>query len=135
MIYALISGSVPPLCPPLFCDVCDVAEAHIAALVVPPQVPVNNKHFLVSGGFMLWKEVTEYLVDTRAELRGRLPNLDKFGMFPGHLSTIDGSRAKGALGLDIYIGWKDTVRDTINSLLIAEKTWNMKTDERLRSRI
>jgi hypothetical protein len=75
---------------------------------------------------MLLKEVTEYLADTRADLRGRLPNVDQFGNYPGPLSKIDVRRAKGALGLDTYIGWKDSVRDTVDSLLALEEIWGTR---------
>ena len=126
MVYALLSGRVPPHLPPLFCDVRDVARAHVAALLLPPQTPIHNKRFLISGGFMLWKEATNYLANTRPYLKARLPNLDQFVDFPGPLSTINTSRAERTLGLKTYIDWEDTLNDTINVLLAAEIIWNSR---------
>lgn len=138
MVYALIAGvkgRAPPMqLSPYFIDVRDVATAHVRALTVSP-VPVSDanapaKRFLISGGVFLWKEAVAYLAAARPELRDRLPSLDApdSGPSPGFLSTntistIDTAPAREALGLTEYIGWKDTVNATVDSLLTLEKTW------------
>lgn len=124
--YAVLSGAAPPLGPPAYIDVRDAARAHVLALRLPPQTPKQNKRFLVSAGDMVFKEVTEHLAATRPELKDRLPSLDKFGGWPGPLSKIDTTRARTVLALEPYISWKDTVRDTVDTLLAAEKTWKAK---------
>lgn len=136
MVYALIAGEkgrAPPMqLSPYFIDVRDVATAHVRALTVPP-VPVSDanapaKRFLISGGVFSWKEAAAYLAAARPELRDRLPSLDAPGPGPGLLSTstistIDTAPARETLGLTEYIGWKDTVSATVDSLLALEKTW------------
>ncbi|KAG6806290.1 hypothetical protein H0H92_011919, partial [Tricholoma furcatifolium] len=61
-IYALLTGTLPPPIPPLFCDVRDVAQAHVAALSVSRAASnVEHKRFLVYGGTLIWKDAVQYL--------------------------------------------------------------------------
>jgi len=123
-IYTLLKGSVPPPLPPLFCDVRDVAQAHVAALAVPKSAKVEDKRLLVSGGFLVWKDAVEYLHQTRPELRARLPALDtEFSPFPGTPATIDAARAKVVLGMEKYYTWQETVDGAVDALLNAEEIW------------
>ncbi|GLB45546.1 putative 3-beta hydroxysteroid dehydrogenase/isomerase family protein [Lyophyllum shimeji] len=124
-IYTLLKGAVPPPLPPLFCDVRDVAQAHVAALSTPKSSSnVEDKRFLVSGGFLIWKDAVEYLHATRPGLKARLPALDAvFAPFPGTPTSIDASRAREVLGMDKYYTWKEAVDGAIDGLLEAEKTW------------
>ncbi|KAF8072304.1 NAD-P-binding protein [Lyophyllum atratum] len=125
-IYTLLKGAIPPPLPPLFCDVRDVAQAHVAALLVPKSTSnVEEKRFLISGGFLIWKDAVEYLHQTRPELKDRLPALDAtFAPFPGPPTSIDATRAKTVLGMEKYHTWKETIDGAINGLLEAEKAWN-----------
>ncbi|KAF8063230.1 NAD-P-binding protein [Lyophyllum atratum] len=125
-IYTLFKGAIPPPLPPLFCDVRDVAKAHVAALLAPKSVSsVEEKRFLISGGFLIWKDVVEYLHQTRPELKDRLPALDAtFPAFPGPPSTIDATRARTVLGMEKYHTWKETIDGAVDGLLEAEKAWN-----------
>ncbi|KAG5647324.1 hypothetical protein H0H81_007759, partial [Sphagnurus paluster] len=69
-IYTLLKGSIPPPLPPLFCDVRDVAHAHVAALSAPKSAgSVEDKRFLVYGGVLTWKQAVEYLHEKRPELK------------------------------------------------------------------
>ncbi|KAF5374478.1 hypothetical protein D9615_009061 [Tricholomella constricta] len=105
-IYTLLKGSIPPPLPPLFCDVRDVARAHVRALNVPKATNhVEDKRFLVSGGFLTWKDAVEYLHQQRPELRARLPvvDMDTFPPFPGTPTSIDTTRAKEVLGVMICL--------------------------------
>lgn len=124
-MYCLLEGKTPPPLPPLFCDVRDVARAHVAALKVPPKSPVQEKRILVSGGIMPWEEVTQHLVKTRPELAVRLPALELFASFlpSSKVSIINVTRAKNLLDISTWIDWKRTVDDTVNELLRAESIW------------
>lgn len=132
LVYALIAGEkgrAPPVqLPPYYIDVRDVATAHVRALAAPPASDVRalEKRFLISGGAFSWKEAAAYLATARPELEDRLPSLDSDSPglnLPSTISTIDTAPARDALGLTEYIGWKDTVNATIDSLLAVEKTW------------
>ncbi|KAG6823674.1 hypothetical protein H0H92_009391, partial [Tricholoma furcatifolium] len=124
-IYTLLTGALPPPLPPLFCDVRDVARAHVAALSVSKAtIIVEQKRFLVSGGTLIWRDAVEYLHEARPELKDRIPALDTaFVPFPGPISTIDAARAKKALKMESYCDWRGTLSATVDSLLEAEKNW------------
>lgn len=76
---------------------------------------------------MIWKDAVEYLHEIRPELSGRLPSVNaEFVGFPGPPATIDATRAKEALKMDAYIDWKQTIVNTVDTLLDAEKAWDGK---------
>ncbi|KAG6889933.1 hypothetical protein C0995_013457 [Termitomyces sp. Mi166 len=124
-IYALLTGVVPPPLPPLFCDVRDVARAHVSALNLPQATSnLEDKRFLICGGSLVWKDAIEYLHKARPELKDRIPAIDAPVLpFPGPPTTIDGSRAKMKLNMEKYRDWTEMLNDTVNSLLDAEKMW------------
>lgn len=124
-IYTLLKGSIPPPLPPLFCDVRDVAHAHVAALSAPKSAgSVEDKRFLVYGGVLTWKQAVEYLHEKRPELKARLPPVDgAFAPFPGPITTIDATRAKEVLGMEKYRSYEETLEAAVDSLLEAEKQW------------
>ncbi|KAK0447846.1 NAD-P-binding protein [Desarmillaria tabescens] len=128
MIYSLISGEsgrpLPVQLPPFYCDVRDVARAHVKALTLNRFEPPEKKRFLVSGGHFTWKEAVEYLEKSRPDLKSRLPSVTgSSSELPGKLSSIDVTRARDILHMEEYIGWESTIGDTISSLLIAERKW------------
>ncbi|KAK0447844.1 NAD-P-binding protein [Desarmillaria tabescens] len=128
MIYSLISGEsgrpLPVQLPPFYCDVRDVARAHVKALTLNRFEPPEKKRFLVSGGHFTWKEAVEYLEKSRPDLKSRLPSVTgSSSELPGKLSSIDVTRARDILHMEEYIGWESTIGDTISSLLIAEEMW------------
>ncbi|KAI0773253.1 NAD-P-binding protein [Trametes elegans] len=129
--YQLIAGEggrpLPPQLPPFFCNVRDVARAHVLALQLP-KVPagasVQDKRFLVAGpGAILWPDAVRVLLEKRPALKDRLPTLENAPPLPGPLSGIDTTRAKEVLGVKEYVGWEDTLLETIDALLDLEKTW------------
>ncbi|THH12756.1 hypothetical protein EW146_g7395 [Bondarzewia mesenterica] len=126
LLYQLIAGEkgrpLPVQLSPYFCDVRDVATAHVLALSVPPAQDVQSKRFLISGGHILWKDAVQFLANERPDLADRLPSLENTPPLPGPLSSIDTSRAKAVLGLAQYIGWEETVTDSFYDLLSAETT-------------
>jgi len=124
-IYTLLNGSVPPPLPPVFCDVRDVALAHVKALKVPKSNGnVEDKRFFVSSNEMIiWKEVNDYLhTILPAEVKARLPAVDSaFPPLRGTPLVIDTTRARQGLGMSSYRGWKECIGATIEGLLEAEK--------------
>jgi len=126
MIYALINGEpgrdMPPQFAPFYCDVRDVAMAHVRSLNAKP-LENGQKRLLVCGGSFMWKEAVEHLNATRPDLKHRLPSPETAKPLPGTLSTTDVSPASAILGLENYIPWTKCVTDTLDALLVAEKEW------------
>ncbi|KAG6840383.1 hypothetical protein C0991_007044 [Blastosporella zonata] len=123
MVYAVISGSFPEQLAPLFCDIRDVARAHVAALERTAKSSIPRKRYLVCGGAFTWKDMVEHLAKVMPELRPRLPAPETALPLPGPASTIDAQPAAEDLGMIDYIGWEKTVEDAVRSLLEVEKTW------------
>ncbi|KNZ79678.1 Putative uncharacterized oxidoreductase, partial [Termitomyces sp. J132] len=123
MVYAVISGTFPYQLPPLFCDVRDVARAHVAAFECSGTPSSTVRRYLISGGAFTWKDAAKHLAKALPELRTRLPPLEKAKPLPGPISRIDNQLAAQELGMVEYIGWEKTVEDTVRSLLDVEKTW------------
>jgi len=126
MVYALINGepgrAMPPQLAPFYCDVRDVAMAHVRSLNAK-FLENGQKRLLVCGGSFTWKEAVEYLDATRPDLEHRLPSPETAKPLPGTLSTTDVSPASALLGLEDYIPWNKCVTDTLDALLVAEKEW------------
>ncbi|KAJ7082355.1 hypothetical protein B0H15DRAFT_932660 [Mycena belliarum] len=127
MIYALLSGALPPQLAPFYCDVRDVARAHVQSLKAT-QVG-EQKRFLISGGAFTWKDAVGYLSVVRPELAARLPSAEGAKALPGPLVATDISPAESVLGMDErnYITWKKSVGDAVDSILLAEKEWGKKS--------
>ncbi|KAJ7500328.1 NAD-P-binding protein [Mycena galericulata] len=124
MVYALIAGGVlPPQLAPFYCDVRDVALAHVCSLTADNSGS-QRKRFLISGGAFTWKAAGEYLATARPELRERLPSAQDAAPLPGPLVTTDVTPAERALGMAEYIPWEQSVCDALDSFLAVEKQWN-----------
>ncbi|KAH9893373.1 NAD-P-binding protein [Cubamyces lactineus] len=131
LIYQLIAGEpgrpLPFQLPPYYCNVRDVARAHILALQLP-KLPsgadVRDKRFIVAGpGVLLWADAVKVLQEKRPALRGRLPTLENAPPLPGPLSKVDTTRACEILGMKDYVDWEGTLLETIDALVDAEKSW------------
>jgi len=127
-VYALIAGA--PGRPvggydrasrgaPLNVDVRDVARAHVLALALPPS-PGTPKRFIVSTSRFTWSEAVALLAERRPELKGRLPVVDAAATL-GPFAKLDTGKTESVLGLRKYVEWQDTVLDTVDDLLRAEK--------------
>lgn len=108
--------------PPSFCDVRDVAVAHVRALEIGP-ASGQRKRFLIAGGAFTWKEAVEYIRTAKPELASRLPSTEDATPAPGKLSTFDTKFAAEMLDMTEYIDWQRCVADTLDGLLAAEKSW------------
>lgn len=123
MVYAVISGAFPRQLPPLFCDVRDVARAHVAALKRCGTPSSTLRRYLICGGTFTWKDAAQHLAKALPELRTRLPPLEMAKPLPGPMSRIDARLAAQELGMVEYIRWEETVEDAVQSLLSVEKIW------------
>ncbi|KAJ7157577.1 hypothetical protein C8R43DRAFT_883018 [Mycena crocata] len=126
ILYALIAGEpggpLPPQLPPFYCDVRDVARAHVRSLKIGKHAG-EQKRFLVSGGMFTLKDAVEYLTTARPELRARLLSIKGAQPLLGPLAANDVSPAKFELGLDEYISWEKSVSDALDSIMELEKEW------------
>ncbi|KAF7975457.1 hypothetical protein HWV62_9473 [Athelia sp. TMB] len=123
-IYQLFSGqlsAIPDDQLPLFCDVRDVAKAHVLALQTPA---ANGARIPLYGGGFTWAQAVEYLHATRPELRDRLVPVGTGNAAPSTVSTVSTRAAEEKLGIKSFIGWKQSLDDTVDSLLELEKKWN-----------
>jgi nucleoside-diphosphate-sugar epimerase len=115
-----VSGYDPALRgPPLNVDVRDVARAHVLALKLPPSE--TPKRFILSTSTFTWIEAVELLAEKRPELKDRLPKITGNEPSLGPVATLDTSKTESVLGMKNYVKWQDTVLDTIEDLLRAEK--------------
>lgn len=131
LIYQLIAGEpgrpLPPQLPPYYCNVRYVARAHVLALglpKLPADVDVQGKRFIVAGpGALLWADAVKTILFKRPELKDRLPDLDNASPLPGPLSTVNTARATDVLGMSEYVGFQDTLLETVDALIATEATW------------
>ncbi|KAF9001805.1 NAD(P)-binding protein [Hymenopellis radicata] len=129
MIHLLLNGEpgrplpewlAKPLVPH-FCDVRDVAKAHVRALQVDTlSRNVSDKRYLVCGGHFSWKQAVSYLEQTMPQLKERLPDVTDAPDLPQEVASIDVSLARDSLQLDGFIGWEQMLVDTVESLLVLE---------------
>ncbi|KAL1941274.1 hypothetical protein VTO73DRAFT_7486 [Trametes versicolor] len=131
LLYQLIAGeprrALPPQLPPYYCNVRDAAHAHVLALRLP-KLPaganVQDKRFIVAGpGAILWTDAVKVLLAKRPALKDRLPTLEDAPPLPGPLSRVDTTRTREVLGLQEYVDWENTLLETVDALVEAEKTW------------
>ncbi|KAI0043317.1 NAD-P-binding protein [Auriscalpium vulgare] len=122
-LYVLIKGEkgrpLPPWIPPQFVNVRDVARAHVLALKAPPSD--TPKRIILYAGDIPYKAATEYLLETRPELKDRLPVISGDEPADPPYSDFDTSSAERIIGLTEYIGWKQTLDEAIDSFLEKEK--------------
>ena len=99
----------------------DVAKAHVLALQTPA---ANGARIPLYGGGFTWGQAVEYLHATRPDLRARLVPVGSGNPAPSTMSTISTRGAEEKLGIKSFIGWKQSLDDTVDSLLELEKKWN-----------
>ncbi|KAG6829953.1 hypothetical protein H0H92_002857 [Tricholoma furcatifolium] len=121
LLYMLLCGTFPVQVAPLFCDVRDVARAHVSALEWTGKAASGRKRYLVCGASFTWTEAVEHIQKVFPELKSRLPSPETAKPLPGKASTIDARSAAEDLGMVEYIGWHKTLEDAVKSLLEWEK--------------
>lgn len=110
-------------------DVRDVARLHVAALSAPSESTVGRKRLIVSSPYDTnYKQAVEFIAEAYPELKDRLVNSDTAPKFPIDKLPVDLKRATEVTGvqIDSYHTWKETVLDTVGSLLALEKDWVSK---------
>ena len=128
MVYALIKGPKGRPIPkhvvfPNYIHVADAAKAHVLALAAPPST--MPKRIIVNGGSVTWKQATQYLAETRPDLKDRLPVITGDEKDPEVWAKFDTSSAERIIGLKDYINWKETISSTIDDILKREKTFGV----------
>ncbi|KAJ8481632.1 hypothetical protein ONZ51_g5881 [Trametes cubensis] len=118
LIYQLIAGEpgrpLPFQLPPYYCNLPKLSAG----------ADVRDKRFIVAGpGVLLWADAVKVVQEERPTLRGRLPSMENASPLPGPLSKVDTTRARDILGMKDYVDWKDTLLETIDALIEAEKSW------------
>ncbi|KAK7692423.1 hypothetical protein QCA50_004048 [Cerrena zonata] len=123
-IYLLLTpnGTAPPA--PYAVDVRDVAKALILGLKAPPTSQVGRKRIILSSEWFSGKDAVELIASARPELKDRLAKA-AFDAPPAPKSTLDVSRAKDVLGLELR-DWKETILATVDDLIKLEGTWKEK---------
>jgi nucleoside-diphosphate-sugar epimerase len=120
-IYSLMNGKVPHMFPPAVVDVRDVAEAHVLALDLPRK-ELQEKRYLLVAGVLTWKEAVALLHEVRPGL-GTL-NPEEIDELPGPVPKFDASKTEQEFGIN-FIDPKDTIIAAVDSLLEAQKTWEV----------
>ena len=72
-----------------------------------------------------YKKAVEIVASAHPELRERLVDADTAPIFPIDKLPVDLKRVEDVTGVkvDSYHTWKETILDTIDSLLALEKGW------------
>jgi nucleoside-diphosphate-sugar epimerase len=100
-----------------FCDVRDVALAHLKAIQVAEAV---NKRFLICTADMNFRDVANVLAPVFNPKGYKVPTVDAEGEDPTGVRDSDNSRSREILGLD-YTEYAKTMIDMVNSLIDSGK--------------
>ena len=123
-------GYPPPTEDPIgrWIDVRDVALACVLALTAPPSSApgIGRKRLLISGEWFSFGDTVDHLAVVRPELKTRLSQRAKEYPREEDRTLVDNARAKEVLGLSKLRTWKETIPETVDSLLALEKDWNSK---------
>ena len=108
---------VEPTSFPIFCEVRDVAEAHLRAYKIPE---AGGERFIISADNFFWEELVHVLA-TIPGLEEKVPTVaDKSKWERPDTYKICTDKSKDVLGLK-YCSFEETIRDTATSLLRKEK--------------
>ena len=119
-IYRLMNGSekkVPQTSFYAFCDVRDVAEAHLQAY---QKDGATSQRFLVIGGSYSYQMICDILRMEFPEIRDRVPEGEPGSGLGADVYKVDCSKAKKVLGLR-FRSLEECIVDTGRSLLDVEK--------------
>jgi hypothetical protein len=109
-----------------YADIRDVARIHVEALTSAPESSVGRKRLLIASPHDgIYKKAVLFVTDARPELRDRLVDANAAPLFPADGPRIDLKRVEDVTGVkvDSYYAWKETILDTIDSLLAVERSW------------
>ncbi|KAG8156511.1 hypothetical protein KVR01_013615 [Diaporthe batatas] len=110
-----------------WCDVRDVALAHVRAILRPH---AGGRRFYVVGGYFSNKRLADVIRDRfpALEREGKLPPVGEGVVddFPADVYGFDNSRSRGVLGIE-YRGLEESVVDTVRSILEWERRHGVST--------
>ncbi|KAI1377955.1 putative NAD dependent epimerase/dehydratase [Hypoxylon crocopeplum] len=109
---------LPPTGPVyIFCDVRDVAEAHVRALEVPE---ASGQRFFIVGGYFTTKRIADVIRASHSEMAGRLPPESAPDDMPSDAYGWDNSKSRQVLGIE-YRDLKTCVDDAVDSFVKLAK--------------
>ncbi|KAF8650724.1 hypothetical protein AX16_005097 [Volvariella volvacea WC 439] len=139
-VYMLLLGQIPPVLTLNCHDVRDSALAHLRALELPHierdaateatvediMAKLEERRIIASGGIFTWDQAVEDRLPAVPE-----ESYDIQGSKNGELkekkltpvARADNTRARELLGMDEWIGWKESLDATVEWLLESEKLW------------
>lgn len=110
-------------------DVRDVARIHVGALTSPPESVVGRKRIPLASPYDgNYKVAIQLLEKERPELKDRLVDASSAPVFASDKVPVDWKRVEEVTGVkvDSYRTWRETVLDTMDSLISLEKGWLSK---------
>ncbi|KAG9192855.1 NADPH-dependent methylglyoxal reductase [Alternaria panax] len=119
-IWSLLTGQVkevPQTYLPAFCDVRDVAQAHVKAFE-----HATGGRFLTVGGTYLFQDVCAILREVAPEWAAHVPDPESRPR-EEHF-TVDNSWTKKELGMS-FRGLRETITDTVESFRAMQKSSNL----------
>jgi nucleoside-diphosphate-sugar epimerase len=120
-IYRLMNGSekeVPQTAFYAFCDVRDVAGAHLKAY---QKDEAANQRFLVTGGNYGYQMICDILRERFPEIRDKVPEGKPGSGVGADVYKVDNSKAKRVLDISRFRSLEECIVDTARSLLAIEK--------------
>lgn len=126
-IYHMLTrkGRAFPLIP-ASADIRDVARMHVGALNSPLESSIGRKRVPISSPYDgNYKEAVQFVAAAHPNLKDRLVDASTAPQFPIDKLPVDLKRVEDVTGvkIDSYYTWRETVLDTIDSLLALEKGW------------
>lgn len=108
-VYQLLDAkTVPKDVFPPYCDVEDVAKAHVLALTNPK---ASNQRYLLCGGDVSWQKVCDEVHKNYPQIADRIPvGNPGADTLPKPLARLNVSKAEQDLGI-VFTGWKESVID------------------------
>jgi hypothetical protein len=107
-------------------DVRAVARIHVEALTPAPDSSVGRKRLpIASPDDGNCKKAVQFVAKAHPELTDRLVDADTAPDFPVDKIDVDLKRGEDVTGVkvDSYHTWKETILNTIDTLLVMGKGW------------
>ncbi|KAI0043830.1 NAD(P)-binding protein, partial [Auriscalpium vulgare] len=105
---------------PTFVNVRDLSALQVRALQVGDVG--QRKRILAHSGPIVFREVAEYLHKAHPEIEARISKLDDSNTGKvGEYAKLSGSNAKELFGFEKFIGFEQTIDETVAALLEKEK--------------
>lgn len=105
-------------------NVKDIARAHVDALSNPPLPALSDgtrerKRLIVYAGNMFWTDVIDHIREKWPQISDRLVKREVVEAVQMTVATYDTNFTNKVLGWsqEGYIGWKQTVDETVDTLL------------------